>query len=89
MGFNHSYLKTAVKPYVSVANIYGDSLFTRFYMNKKGTTGTREWLAFGYLDFGSASGGLSYLSGYGGLGIAYWDILARLSFSGSRGEWSA
>ena len=35
LGFNHSYLKTAVEPYVSTKYIYGDSLFTRFYMNQK------------------------------------------------------
>lgn len=60
-----------------------------FYMNKKGTTGTREWLAFGCLNGGSANGGLSYLNGYDGLSLAGWVILARLSLCGSRGEWSA
>lgn len=44
LGFNHSYLKTAVKPYVSVANIYGDSLFTRFYMNKKDKSKTPDYI---------------------------------------------
>lgn len=60
-----------------------------FWMYKQGTTGEREWLAFGALGYGSAVGGLSSLLGNNGLSYAHWDILARLSFSGSRGEWSA
>lgn len=67
------------------------STFTRdaFYMNKQGTTGLREWLAFGYLGGGSGVAGLSCLDGNTGLGTAGWHILARLSPNGNRGEWAA
>ena len=67
------------------------STYTRdgMYKNKSGTTGTREWLAFGYLLHGTGLAGLSPLDGAGGLGHAYWDFLARLSCNGNRGEWTA
>ena len=67
------------------------STFARdaFYMNKQGTTGTREWLAFGSLNFGAGNAGLSYLGGNLGLGGATWHYLARLSPNGNRGEWAA
>lgn len=66
------------------------STFTRdaFYKNA-GATGTREWLAFGYLNYGPGYGGLSYLTGLITLGNATWYILARLSPNGNRGEWAA
>lgn len=66
------------------------STFTRdaFYMNAA-TTGTREYLAFGALNFGSTSGGLSTLGGNYGLSGTGWGILARLSPNGNRGEFSA
>lgn len=58
-----------------------------FYKNSVSTkTGTREWLAFGRLNYGSGNGGLSSLHGYNGLGNAYWPFLARLSSNGNRGE---
>lgn len=60
-----------------------------FWMHKQGTTGEREWLAFGGLYGGSAHGGLSCLFGDYGLSTAGWYVLARLSLCGSRGEWSA
>ena len=57
-----------------------------FYVQKNGTTGTREWLRFGGLGDGLAYAGLS--AGYGnhGLGPAYWGIGGRLSVTGNRGE---
>lgn len=66
------------------------STFTRdaFYKNVE-TVGTREWLAFGSLSYGSGSGGLSHLAGHYSLGNASWDFLARLSPNGNRGEWAA
>lgn len=66
------------------------STFTRdaFYKNAE-TVGTREWLAFGGLGYGSGGGGLFCLGGTGSLGYANWGILARLSPNGNRGEWAA
>lgn len=67
------------------------STFTKdaFYMNAKGTTGTREMLAFGNLFNGVALGGLSSLLGNCALSNATWFFLARLSPNGNRGEWAA
>lgn len=59
-----------------------------FYANKAGTAGTREWLAFGRLTVGSASGGLSCLNGPYALSFGWWGSLARLSPNGNRGEFS-
>lgn len=59
-----------------------------FYMNAA-SAGTREWLAFGLLCSGVGFGGLSYLDGGNGLSAAWWNILARLSPNGNRGEWAA
>ena len=59
-----------------------------FYMNAA-NAGTREWLAFGSLGSGVGSGGLSALIGINGLSDAGWNILARLSPNGNRGEWAA
>lgn len=66
------------------------STFTRdgFYMNGN-TTGTREYLAFGDLNFGTGHGGVSHLNGHNDLSNAYWTILARLSPNGNRGEFAA
>lgn len=65
------------------------STFTRdaFYMNKNGTVATREWLAFGLLNYG-AYAGLSFLAGFA-LTHGNWYCLARLSPNGNRGEWAA
>ena len=72
-------------------NVVGgsSSTYTRdaMYMNKNSTTGTREWLACGYLTAGAVAG-LSSLSGTG-LSNASWNCLARLSPNGNRGELSA
>ena len=50
-----------------------------------GTSGQREFLAFGYLNNG-ATAGLSYLGANAGLSAAGWNILARLSVNGVGGE---
>ena len=60
-----------------------------FYKNAKGTTGTREYLAFGLLSNGAGLAGLSCLAGYTGLSTASWYCLARLSPNGNRGELAA
>lgn len=61
-----------------------------FYKNGTNTTsGTREWLAFGYLSDGSSSGGMSYLVGCNALSFASWIIGGRVSPNGNRGELSA
>ena len=67
------------------------STYTRdaMYMNKQGTTGMREWLAFGALSAGSGPAGPSCLYGLFVLGNATWFISARLSPNGNRGEWAA
>ena len=69
----------------------GSTQYTKdgFYMDADGTTGTREWLAFGRLSSGSGGAGLSCLTGDGGLGAGIWYCLARLSPNGNRGEWAA
>jgi len=50
-----------------------------------GTSGQREFLAFGALD-GWSSAGLFCCSGGSGLSDAYWLVLARLSLNGVGGE---
>ena len=51
------------------------------YLNKNATTGTREWLSLGYLGhWGNA--GLWCVSGYDGLGNAWWGIGSRRSYIG-------
>jgi len=59
-----------------------------FYMNAA-TVATREWLAFGYLNYSVAVGGLSCLYGHLGLPSGNWYSSARLSPNGNRGEWAA
>ena len=67
------------------------STYTRdgFYKDAAATTGLREWLAFGSLIIGVGTGGLSTLHGNPGLSSAWWNLLARLSCNGNRGEWTA
>lgn len=60
-----------------------------FYQNAIGTTGTREWPAWGNLNLGVGYAGLSCLYGNRALSDAYWYICSRLSVSGNRGEWAA
>ena len=69
----------------------GSTQYTKdaFYMDAGGTTGTREWLAFGPLTRGSGYAGLSCLAGDNVLSSAWWACLARLSPNGNRGEWAA
>ena len=52
-------------------------------------TGNREWLSYGSLGRGVASGGLSSLSGHHGLGTLIWYLATRLSCNGNRGVYSA
>ena len=59
------------------------------YNEKVGTTGAREWLAFGHLVSGLAYAGLSCVYGYNGLTHAYWNFGGRLSLTGNRGEFQA
>ena len=63
------------------------STYTRdgFYMNGASTSGTREWLAFGYLGGGATNGGLSFLHGGDGLSGTDWNVASRLSCNGNRG----
>ena len=58
------------------------------YIEKAGTSGSREWLAYGALD-DDADAGLSCATGDGRLGSTGWDIGGRLSVTGNRGEWAA
>lgn len=60
-----------------------------FYANKAGTTGAREWLAFGPLLNSPVNGGLSGLNGSADLSSSWWSAIARLSPTGNRGEFSA
>lgn len=59
-----------------------------YYLQKEGTTGLREWQAFGYL-YSGARAGFSSLTGYISLADAHWSIGGRLSVTGNRGEWAA
>lgn len=59
-----------------------------YYLQKEGTTGLREWPAFGPLDRG-AYAGFSCLHGYYGLTSTGWYVGGRLSVTGNRGEWAA
>lgn len=64
--------------------------FTRdaMYQSAGATYAEREWLAFAGLDAGAIAG-LAALRAGSGLGTGYWDLLARLSPNGNRGELSA
>lgn len=44
LGFNHSLLKEIVMPHVPTDRTYGDSLFTRFYMNRKDKSKTGAYV---------------------------------------------
>jgi len=59
---------------------FSDGLYT-----DKGTSGQREWLAFGSLNRGSNAGAW-ILFGYFGLGGAHWRFLSRLSPNGMYGN---
>lgn len=52
------------------------------------TSGQREWLSLGYLNYGAVCG-LWFLNAYDGVGVANWDIVSGVSPNGTRGEWQA
>lgn len=62
---------------------FADGLYT-----DAGTSGQREWLALGRLDYGDLAG-LWFLNANAGLTAAYWDILSGVSPNGTRGEYQA
>lgn len=53
-----------------------------------GTSGQREWLSLGYLDYGAIYG-LWVLNAGSGVGYAHWVIVSGVSPNGTRGEWQA
>lgn len=53
-----------------------------------GTSGQREWLSLGALNYGTIYG-LWFLAAGGGVGAAYWYIVSGVSPNGTRGEWQA
>ena len=53
-----------------------------------GTSGQREWLSLGNLNYGTICG-LWFLRAHDGVGAAYWDIVSGVSPNGTRGEWQA
>lgn len=52
------------------------------------TSGQREWLALGGLNYG-ARAGLWFLHAYYGWSVADWSIVSGVSPNGTRGEWQA
>lgn len=62
---------------------FADGLYT-----DAGTSGQREWLALGRLDYGDLAG-LWFLNANAGLATAYWHILSGVSPNGTRGEYQA
>lgn len=62
---------------------FADGLYT-----DAGTSGQREWLALGHLNFG-ANAGLWFLTAYNGWSTANWNIVSGVSPNGTRGEWQA
>lgn len=52
------------------------------------TSGQREWLSLGYLNYGTVCG-LWFLNANNGVGDAYWHIVSGVSPNGTRGEWQA
>ena len=52
------------------------------------TSGQREWLSLGSLNYGTIYG-LWLLNANGGVGTAYWNIVSGVSPNGTRGEWQA
>ena len=53
-----------------------------------GTSGQREWLSVGFLNYGSFCGLWLLDAGYG-VGGAGWNIVSGVSPNGTRGEWQA
>lgn len=62
---------------------FADGLYT-----DAGTSGQREWLALGNLNFG-ASAGLWFLNANYGWSSTNWNIVSGVSPNGTRGEWQA
>lgn len=62
---------------------FADGLYT-----DAGTSGQREWLALGGLNYG-ATAGLWILFANAGWSSAYWYIVSGVSPNGTRGEWQA
>ena len=62
---------------------FADGLYT-----DAGTSGQREWLALGNLDFG-ANAGLWILNAYCVWSNTYWTVASGVSPNGTRGEWQA
>ena len=62
---------------------FADGLYT-----DTGTSGQREWLALGGLNYG-AGAGLWFLNAARGWSDANWDIVSGVSPNGTRGEWQA
>ena len=53
-----------------------------------GTSGQREWLSLGLLNYGTFCG-LWFLNAYIGVGDANWNFVSGVSPNGTRGEWQA
>ena len=62
---------------------FADGLYT-----DTGTSGQREWLALGALNYG-AFAGLWFLHAYYGWSAVDWGIVSGVSPNGTRGEWQA
>ena len=62
---------------------FADGLYT-----DTGTSGQREWLALGVLNYG-AYAGLWILTAYSGWSSTGWAIVSGVSPNGTRGEWQA
>ena len=62
---------------------FADGLYT-----DTGTSGQREWLALGSLDYGAYAGLWILYATYGWSGT-YWGIVSGVSPNGTRGEWQA
>lgn len=62
---------------------FADAMYT-----DAGTSGQREWLALGHLNYG-ADAGLWFLTAGNGWSTAHWGIVSGVSPNGTRGEWQA
>ena len=62
---------------------FADGLYT-----DTGTSGQREWLALGILNYGAVAG-LWILHAGSGWSSTYWSIVSGVSPNGTRGEWQA
>lgn len=62
---------------------FADGLYT-----DAGTSGQREWLALGNLDYGAVAG-LWILIANNGWSNTHWSIVSGVSPNGTRGEWQA